>query len=44
MKNKIEKLKTKFKDKKNVLKQVNSDQKENLKNFFNACGIRIVNY
>ena len=44
MKNKIDKLKLKLKDKKEVLKQVNKDSKENLQNFFQACGIRTVNY
>ena len=44
MKDKIDKLKTKFKNKKEVFKQVNSESKENLKGFFKACGIRLVNY
>jgi len=44
MKDKIDKLKTKLKDKKESMKQVNNNHKDNIKNFFQACGIRMVNY
>ena len=44
MKSKINKLKDKFKDKKEFFKQVNTENKESLKGFFQACGIRLVNY
>lgn len=44
MKGKIDKLKLKLKDKKEVFKQVNKDRKEDIQNFFQACGIRTVNY
>ena len=44
MKNKIEKIKEKLKDKKEIIKQANSNHKESFKSFFQACGIRTVNY
>ena len=44
MKHKIKKIKNHLKDKKDVLKQANSNRKENLKSFFQACGIRTVSY
>ena len=44
MKNRIDKLKLKLNNKKEVLKQVNKVSKENFQNFFQACGIRTINY
>ncbi len=44
MKNKVNKLKTKLKDKKDSLKQAGINNKENFKSFFQACGIRTIEY
>jgi uncharacterized protein YjbJ (UPF0337 family) len=44
MKGKFEKLKGKLKDKKDVIKQASNSRKDNVKNFFQACGIRMINY
>lgn len=44
MKNKIEKIKVKLKDKKEDLKEANNNHKESFKRFFQACGIRTINY
>lgn len=40
MKEKLRKLKSKIKNKKEIFKQVNSESPGNLQNFFQACGIR----
>jgi len=44
MRSKINNLKTKIKDKKEGLKQANKESKENIRSFFQACGIRTINY
>ena len=44
MKDKIDRLKGKLKDKKEVIKQANSQNKESFKSFFQACGVRTINY
>jgi len=44
MKEKIDRFKEKLKDKKEVIKQANNNHKESFKSFFQACGIRTVNY
>lgn len=44
MKDKIDKIKEKLKDKKEDLKQANNNHKETFKSFFQACGIRTINY
>lgn len=42
MKEKIKKLKSKIKNKKEIFKQVNSEKSGGIQDFFSACGIRRV--
>ena len=44
METKIHKIRRKLKHKKLVLKQVKDNHKKTVTNFFQACGIRLVNF
>ncbi len=44
MKERIDKIRTKISDKKQVLKKNSVEKKDSIKSFFSACGIRVVHY